>query len=76
MPFIREKQRHDNIKLNIIKYNGKSIETWNNVYGKWRTLGSSCQFLKLGNQREKSSKRFFWNGPDMKLVMVCVEPDK
>ena len=76
VPFIREKQRHDNIKLNIIKYNDKSIETWNNVYGKWRTLGSSCQFLKLGNQREKSSKRFFWNGPDMKLVMVCVEPDK
>lgn len=36
----------------------------------------NCQFLTLGNQREKSSKRIIWNGPDMKLVMVYVEPDK
>lgn len=49
-----------------------------NYYKKYKsaTLDSSCQFLKLGNQREKSSKRIIWNGPDMKLVMVCVEPDK
>lgn len=32
---------------------------------------------KIGKSAvKKSSKRIIWNGPDMKLVMVCVEPDK